>query len=745
MLLLFLRKAVVISSFRTLQLIVLSVALAAGIRLLLDPFLRETQPYILFIIPALYFSKNSGWLFGAIALFLGLVTANFFFEPHRMSLWVNSPDKQIGLILYLMVGGIGVYLANISRISQLGIEDTKARLAAIVECSEDAIIGETLDGVIRNWNEGAERLFGYSIQEAVGQRISLLIPSEKQDEEKLIIARIHRGERVDHYETIMLTKDGQRREISLTVSPLRNRLCQITGVSLVARDITGQKRSERGHRLFRELIDQSTDGIEAIDPETGGFLDVNEKTCVTHGYSREELLGMSVPDIDPKVAALTWKLMMKGRLTGSQTIETIHRRKNGSTFPVEVNFTTISLDRDYIVAIVRDITDRMKVEETLRRFNQELEDRVNLRTAELHLRTKEFETVVRSIPDTVIRFKENREVVFFKESSYEVIPGLDGCSGTACRSANCLLCSLIADALRVGCESSRYPGTGISEMEVSWGVVELRVTSLVDGDYLVLVRDISVRRKLEKEILNALKKEKDLSEMKSRFISVASHEFRTPLTAVAGSVELLQNFQDKLTPAKRSELLNRIAMGANRLKSIVNDVLILSRTESGKVEAVNDLVNIRDLFADIIDEAKIGDQNKHDLKSTFYGSLESVYTDKKLLHHITSNLLSNAIRYSPERSLIQVNFHGEEEKFWFEVLDQGIGVPEVDQPNLFEPFFRCGNVGQISGTGLGLNIVKRYTELLGGTIQLVPSKKGACFRVAIPMVPFTPSVLNPSL
>ncbi len=494
-----------------------------------------------------------------------------------------------------------------------------------------------------------------------------------------------------------------------------------------------RKRAESGLRLFRALIDQTSDGIEVIDPETGRFLDVNEKSCIAHGYTREEYLNLHVSDVDPNVAAQSWKkLTSEGQMFGPGTMESSHRRKDGSTFPVEVNFNTIRLDRDYMVAVVRDITERKRVEETLRRFNQELEERVNDRTAELAMRTREFETVVRSIPDTVIRVKSDRTIVFFQKASHDEIPGIQGCSGADCGKGDCLLCQTIDEAICVGKQGCQDGGIGIAEMEVPMGVMELRVTALAGGDLLVLARDISARRKLEKEIINALKYEKNLSEMKSRFISVASHEFRTPITAVAGSVDLLLNYPERLIPAKRIELLNRIAAGADRMKSIVEEVLVLSRADAGKLEVNKGEVELAGLFKDIVEEAEVGDKNRHRFAIEFQGENRPVHTDAKLLRPIISNLLSNAIRYSPAASLIEITIHREEKVFRFEIQDEGIGIPAQDRANLFQPFYRASNVGQIGGTGLGLNIVKRYTELLGGKIHLAPTEKGACFHVAIP-------------
>ena len=173
-------------------------------------------------------------------------------------------------------------------------EDARVRLAAIVESSEDAIISKTLDGVIRTWNTGAERLFGYRAEEAVGRPITLIIPPERLDEEQQILARLARGERIEHFETVRMAKDGQRLDISLTVSPIRNAEGTIVGASKVARDVTGRKRAEEALRAseqrFRTLTAHAPVGIFLTDRE-GDCLLVNERWCEMAGLSPEEAQG----------------------------------------------------------------------------------------------------------------------------------------------------------------------------------------------------------------------------------------------------------------------------------------------------------------------------------------------------------------------------------------------------------------------------------------------------------------------
>ena len=179
-------------------------------------------------------------------------------------------------------------------------EQARATLAAIVESSNDAIIGKNLHGVITSWNQGAERLFGYTAREAIGQSVTMLIPSDRLDEEPPILDQIRRGKAIQNYETVRRCKDGKLRNISLTVSPIRNDEGQIAGVSTVARDTTERIRAEEGLReseaRYRATFDNAAVGIAHVGLD-GRWLRFNDATCAITGYPREELLTKTFADI----------------------------------------------------------------------------------------------------------------------------------------------------------------------------------------------------------------------------------------------------------------------------------------------------------------------------------------------------------------------------------------------------------------------------------------------------------------
>jgi PAS domain S-box-containing protein len=249
-------------------------------------------------------------------------------------------------------------------------EAATARLAAIVESSEDAISSKALDGTILSWNAGAERLFGYSTEEAVGRPITLIIPPERLDEEGDILARLRAGERVEQFETVRVTREGRRIDVSLTISPIRDAAGRVIGASKIVRDIAEKKRDEEALRLsearFRNFVEQASDGF-FLYTRDGTVLDVNRRACEFLGYARGELIGMRVTGIDPEVTPEQFDEFAEELASGSEiTLDSLHRRRDGSTFPVEVRLSPFEADgRSLCLALVRDITERRRQEQEL--------------------------------------------------------------------------------------------------------------------------------------------------------------------------------------------------------------------------------------------------------------------------------------------------------------------------------------------------------------------------------------------
>jgi PAS domain S-box-containing protein len=278
--------------------------------------------------------------------------------------------------------------------------DAEHWLAAIVESSDDAIIGKNLDGIITSWNVGAQRIFGYSADEVIGRPITILIPKNLWAEETAILERLRNGERIDHFETIRVRKDGGAVAISLTISPIRNAAGAITGVSKIARDVTEHKKllareaasnaAMLAERKFRELIENAPDAILQVD-SIGQIVLANRTAELVFGYRRDELIGMSVDALVP-AAARSRHTAHRNKFEAAGVsrpmgmgLDLYAVRKDGTEFPVEISLSPNRTEGSVnITAVIRDVTERKRAEQQIHSLEQSY-------TAELEARHKESE------------------------------------------------------------------------------------------------------------------------------------------------------------------------------------------------------------------------------------------------------------------------------------------------------------------------------------------------------------------
>jgi PAS domain S-box-containing protein len=234
------------------------------------------------------------------------------------------------------------------------------------------------------------------------------------------------------------------------------------------------------------------------------------------------------------------------------------------------------------------------------------------------------------------------------------------------------------------------------------------------------------------ELTKMLEQEREFSDMKSRFVSMASHEFRTPLTVILLNLELVEFYNLDDQKDLRNRHIARIKASITNMVDILNDFLSLDKLEQRKVETTPEIFDLDEFAKDIIEEVKgMLKQGQH--ISFLYSGEKEILQDKKILKNVMLNLLSNAIKYSPENTVIHLSIHVEDHTVLIEVEDHGIGIPKEEQSNLFEKFFRASNAKQVQGTGIGLNIVKRYVELLKGTICFNSKvNEGSTFTVTFP-------------
>jgi len=247
-----------------------------------------------------------------------------------------------------------------------------------------------------------------------------------------------------------------------------------------------------------------------------------------------------------------------------------------------------------------------------------------------------------------------------------------------------------------------------------------------------LKESLEDRKKAEKEILQSLEKEKDLNELKSRFVSMASHEFRTPLTTVLSSANLIAKYTQEDQQTSREKHIERIKKSVQNLTTILNDFLSIEKLESGAQKVEQEQINIDQIISEVVEEMSLNLKNEQKINFVSYSL--SITSDPHILKNILINLISNASKYSKEGDTIEINIIENLNEIDIQIIDHGVGIPEQEQKNMFQRFFRAGNVTNIQGTGLGLNIVKKNADLLGGKISFTSvENQGSTFTLKLPL------------
>ncbi|PCJ27630.1 MAG: hypothetical protein COA97_03150 [Flavobacteriales bacterium] len=254
---------------------------------------------------------------------------------------------------------------------------------------------------------------------------------------------------------------------------------------------------------------------------------------------------------------------------------------------------------------------------------------------------------------------------------------------------------------------------------------------------MVIEKNITDSKLVEQELAKNLEKERDLNELKSRFVSMASHEFRTPLSTILSSATLAGKYEKKEQQDKREKHLNRIKSSVKNLTSILNDFLSIDKLEDGKIQITESEFLLSELFLEANDEMSFFLKNGQNI--TFQNNIidnQIVITDRNILKNILINLLSNASKYSAEGEEIVLDLAIVDKGIQVDIIDKGIGIPEKEQAKIFNSrFFRAGNVTNIEGTGLGLTIVKKYLSLIDGDISFKSKEQvGTTFSIIIPNI-----------
>ncbi len=249
-------------------------------------------------------------------------------------------------------------------------------------------------------------------------------------------------------------------------------------------------------------------------------------------------------------------------------------------------------------------------------------------------------------------------------------------------------------------------------------------------------RDISDRKHAEAEIRNAWEVERELNDLKSKFVSMVSHEFRNPMTVIRTAVEILETYNKELSDQQKEKYFGQIQTALRQMLQLLDEVLLLGRSDAGKLEYEPAALDLENFCNELVQTLQQSAGENYQINFSVQGEQPSVEMDESLLRHILTNLLSNAIKYSPKGGTIQFKLTYQGNIAHFRIQDSGIGIPLKDQQRLFETFHRASNVGRIQGTGLGLSIVKKCVDLHQGQIQLESEVGvGTAFTVTLPLNP----------
>jgi len=658
-------------------------------------------------------------------------------------------------------------------------DEAQARLAAIVESSQDAIVSKTLEGQIVSWNTAAERLFGYTREEAVGQPITMLIPPERQDEEQMILSRLRRGERIEHYETVRINKEGRRMEVSLTISPVRDGRGRIIGASKIARDITTKKRAEEllreSEARFRQLADAMPQIVWSARPD--GFIDYyNERWYEFTGFSDAAQLNDEhswVPILHPQDVERT-KDTYYSCIASGRVYEIQYRFKDrktggyrwflGRAYPVRDEHGRISR----WLGTCTDIDDTKRAEESSR-FQAETSAALGGLTDTESTLQKVAALAVPHFADwctvdmmqrdgslrrLAVAHANSDKVDYVRELDRKFPSRASETRGIrqVIRSGQSEWAASIPEELLVELSQGEEHLDIIRKLGLkSYISVPMKSRNRVLGAITFVtaesgrvydVNDVRVAEDLAQrtviaienaELVSALK---ESDRKKDEFLAILAHELRNPLAPMRNAVQILRAKGPAVPELQWAR--GMIDRQINQMTRLVDDLLDVSRITRGRIELRKERVELRSAVNDAIEASRpFMEKRRHTLSVEFPPEPIMVDADPTRLTQVLLNLLNNAAKYMDEGGRIWITAKRESERVAISVKDTGVGIPGEMLPQIFDMFTQVDRSNERSqgGLGIGLTLVERLVALHGGKVEAFSAGpgKGSEFIVRLPV------------
>ncbi|HRE56307.1 MAG TPA: ATP-binding protein [Candidatus Kapabacteria bacterium] len=510
---------------------------------------------------------------------------------------------------------------------------------------------------------------------------------------------------------------------------------------------------------LKSIIDNVLIGIVLVDAHTHSIVEANTAALTLIGSSQEDVLHKNIDNflqfIDNEYIESNQSLVVR---------EAALIKYDGVILPLMRSSTIVNLDgREYVVESFIDISERKEFEEKLHRVNLSLDEQVKKRT-------KELEKIVSRLESEISERNKIQQALFDSENMLSLIfdtVGIGLClsdnggdiirinkefgnifdiNETHCNQNNLL--QMIQYQNVKGWENltieSFYDTVNGTTVEIQTPIkkkfIFITTSRLMREDntiyYVTTVTDITVQKEAEADILKLLVKEKELHDLKTNFISMISHEFRTPLTTILSYAQLLKKYRQQWSDEQHELYLDNIEIGVKRMTNLLNDALLIGQSQSGFLMFNPQECDVNKLVEDVIHDLIASYDFKREIQYSVDMIQKNVVIDEKLMRQVLYNLVSNSLKYSFPETVVEVKVSLISNQLHVVVKDKGIGIPEkyLQEGRIFEAFVRADNVGNVSGTGLGMAIIKNAVDLQNGTIHVESTQNiGTKISVTIPI------------